>query len=186
MGTTVKDSLSNRVLELGRIAGRDLTVLGAATLPDGPVVLSAPTARWDLALMRLADDPMFERGQLDIPVRQRARLLELDKRGITFDELLIAHEVPKNVLSPTPGKQAARDAVARQSAKYIDELGATIGTVAAVGRAAAIGALVVAALPLAALTPLVLADPILIGVLTEGHSRASGTLAVYFEIIRWR
>lgn len=186
MGNDLKNQpLSTRVLHLADLAGDDLKPLGIAALPDRPVVMSSPTAKWDLVLLRLVDDPMFERGQLGIPRRQREHLRVLDKRGVSFDDLLIAHEVPKASLAASPEIQSARAAVERESTRHADDLAATVGGISKVGRGVAIGALTLTALPLALLAPFTLADPILIGALTTDGSPTPGALAAYFEIIRW-
>ncbi len=184
MGSSTKAPLSERVVTLGQLAGEDLRLLGMAPLPDEPVLLEAPAGRWDLVLMRLADDPQYVAGQLGIPARQQAFLRSLDKRGVVFDELLIAHEVPRGAVKAPLTKSSGRDVVARQSTRHVVDLQATVGRILTVGKLAAIGTLALAAVPLAVLS--LDSDPILIGALTQGGSLQPGTPAVYFEVIRWK
>lgn len=85
-----------RVKELERAAGELVTPLGIAELPNKPVYLARPeTEAWDWIVLRLADDPVFRAGELAIPRDVRRHLAELERRGATFDELLVAHEVPR-------------------------------------------------------------------------------------------
>ncbi len=67
-----------------------------AELPVTPQVFpQVPGAPHDWLLLRLREDPAFLDGALAIPPAKRRVLRDLDRRGVKFDELFIAHEITK-------------------------------------------------------------------------------------------
>jgi hypothetical protein len=158
-----------------------------APLPKEPVLIrQVHSAPFDWVLLRLEEDPRYRRKELNIPRSQRRRLARLDRLGVVFDELLIAHEVPKEVAAKTDSAgnvdvEAALPplppAPKSRSQSALEMWFKTVG----------IGAGVVLAAPLALLAaPLALfADPVLLGAVTSDGSRVPGTPAAFFMIARW-
>lgn len=118
----MKTSALARVTDLEQIAGGLVTPLGIAEIPDKPVYLTRPeTEAWDWVVLRLNDDPVFAAGELAIPRPIRARLRDLERRGAHFDELLIAHEVPRGTDAAADGKPGWElDAVAKVSKARVE------------------------------------------------------------------
>lgn len=188
------DEVAARLEDIRDRAGDLLEPLGIASLPAQPLLLRQPrTADFDWVVLPLLDDPLFKRGELDIPPQERRRLRLLEERGVEFDELLIAHEVPKRaiaapehltdpvllekVLRP-PGLKPDRRS-GRVLRRFL-EIGA-LGSGAAVAGAALI---TVGGVAVAAAT-LVAADPVLIGAITPDGTAAPGTPAALFVLARW-
>ena len=184
----------HRLGDLRDSAGDLIEPLGIAPLPDKPLLLTQPASTpFDWVVLRLATDPLFKRGELDIPRQQRRRLRELNGRGVVFDELLIAHEVPKKAIaSPeTLDDPIALDRVLRPPGLEPDRASgralrgfldlAVRGSVALAAGAAvvAVGGVAVASATLAA------ADPVLIGAVTADGGTAGGTPAALFVLARW-
>jgi hypothetical protein len=170
-----------RIGELQRLAGDVITPLGVAPLPEGAAVFPQPAdAEWDWVVLRLVDDPLYQRGELAMPNAVRQQLTRLDNAGVAFDDLLIAHEVLK-------GQLAARALKPDEVSKAI----LTTPQPPTRGRrafSAVLNGLKLAGT--AALTaPLALAgsfaDPVLIGVITSTGSLKPGTPAAYFLVARW-
>jgi hypothetical protein len=170
-----------RVSCLQKLAGRVLVPIGVAPLPDGPTLFAIPGSRWDWLILRLEDDPLFKRGELAIPPVQRSVLYSLDKAGVVFDELLIAHEVPRGSLKggwdlPKPDVD---EVLLEVSAAPVRRLEGWVKAMALCTNA-------IAALPLVVVAAVAdAADPVLIGAITKGGMRNPGVLAAYFEVIRW-
>jgi hypothetical protein len=91
--------------------------LGASPTFDGTRLFSGSQTDW--AMMNLADDPLFQKGKLPLPRNVRVSLQQARKAGIEFDNLVIAHELPKGSLkqgqhmplelvAPPPPKRMAR------------------------------------------------------------------------------
>ncbi len=166
-----------RVTELERAAGGLVSPLGVAALPDKPVYLERPeTEAWDWIVLRLRDDPVFRAGELAIPRPVRAHLAELDRRGARFDELLIAHEVPRGSVAAVerkPGWESelltsvSKARVERSAGRLDRALGVVTGAVAGIGAAAAgIGS-----------------DPVLIGTIRVSDDKAGRH--AWFVLAAW-
>ena len=94
-----------RLTALERAAGVSLAPLGLAPLPGKSIYLSRPeTEAWDWIVLRLQDDPVFRAGELAIPRSVKDHLTMLERSGARFDELLIAHEVPRGSDRKLSGK----------------------------------------------------------------------------------
>jgi len=136
----------------------------------------------------VSEDPAFLDGTLAIPPAQRRILRDLDRRGVKFDELFIAHEITRigSRGNPRPGAREVRELLAPPEAGT----GAAPPARQALPAAPALKALSALAggfitagkLPgAAAASPL---DPVLIGAITvsAGHARPA---AAFFEVVRW-
>jgi hypothetical protein len=171
----------DRIVYLQKVAGQVLVPIGVAPLSDGPTLFAVPGSKWDWLVLRLEDDPLFKRGELAIPPRQRSVLCSLDKAGVTFDELLIAHEVPRGSLksgSDLP-KPDVEEVLLEVSAAPVRRLEGLVKAMALCTKA-------ITALPLVVVAAVAdAADPVLIGAITKGGMRNPGVLAAYFEVIRW-
>lgn len=176
-----------RIAELRQQAGDVLTPLGVAEMPETPqVFVTDPCAPFDWLLLRLDEDPAYKRGELAIPTAQRAVLRDLDRRGVRFDELLVAHEVRKGAA----GQLAAMghklpDTYFAPAAQPLMPSAPALKALTALIDGLAVGGKILGA---AALSPLLLAavaDPILIGAVVAGEEPTGRTLAAFFEIIRW-
>lgn len=173
--------LEVRIQDLHARSGTQLCPLGVAPLPKGPVMFTmAPPAEWDWAVLRLEEDPLYHRGELAMPREVRQKLARLDDAGVRFDDLLIAHEVPKADTLTTRGEEkpimelvlTSRPAPSRQVLALEKFFTAIVS-----------GASKFATVSASALETF--SDPVLIGVLTGEGTAQPGTLAVYFEIARW-
>lgn len=183
MGAPAK-TLDERLRRLHGLASDVLLPLGVAPLPDKPMLQPAATGPFDWVIMRLQDDPLYLKGHLGIPKRQQALLRDLDRRGVVFDELLIAHEIPKG--SATEKDVHSGKALIAILTSFPPAPGPGVkaltgllhGLAAATKTAAVVGA--------GALTTLgTFADPVLLGAMTADGTRAAGTLAGLFCITRW-
>ncbi len=160
-----KPTALERVTELERIAGGLVHPLGVAELPDKPVYLPRPEPEtWDWIVLRLRDDPVFAAGELGIPRGIRRHLADLERRGARFDELLIAHEVPRGSVLTAGGRPGwEHDLLTKVSkarvARSADRIDAALGTVGSV----LVGAVAVAARAASALADGIGSDPVLIG-----------------------
>jgi len=175
------------VARLRALAGDRVAPLGVAALPTGPVLLrQPPAAAFDWVVLPLEDDPLYRAGQLAIPRAQRRHLARLDRDGVTFDELLIGHEVPKaltaklaaggpvkpeEVIVPTPSRSA-------EAALAALDTGVRAGGLA-------LAAVALAPLALLALPAALVADPVLLGAITADGTRKAGTPAALFLLARW-
>jgi len=173
-------SLTTRVLALSNLAGAELRPVGIAPLPAKAMTFAQPAGSpWDWLILRLECDPLFASGELEIPKAQRAKLRRLDAIGVTFDELLIAHEVTKGransaKLEGSAELKALLSSGPSPEIRRLDNLARLVTTASRVAASA----------PLAALAA-VAADPVLIGALTVDGTPSPGTLAAFFEIARW-
>lgn len=182
---SVKTASADRVMHLHRVAGDLITPIGVAPIPAAPVcVRTAEREQWDWVVLPVADDPLYQSGQLAIPRGIRRRLTLLDDRGVSFDMLLIAHEIPKGILAAgAVSTKAAAHAVASTPAtpssatKHLTTLVNGLATGASVVASTAVAS----AAALAALAP----DPVLLGVLAANGKSTPKTPAAYFEIARW-
>ena len=181
-------SAQARILELRGRAGELLTPLGVAEVPRTPQVFAQPPGTpYDWLVLRLGDDPAFMEGALAIPRAQRRALRELDRRGVVFDELLIAHEIPR---SASPGQRYP-------SAGQVRELLAPPGDALRPGPAApalpalkalsalADGLLAAGTAVREVAAPLFsAADPVLVGAIIASPRR-DRPVAAFFEVARW-
>lgn len=86
-----------RVAQMHKLAGHLVSPLGVVPYPADPVLITRPsTERWDWAVMDIAVDPAYVGGILGVPRTARRRLRAIEDTGVTFDHILIAHEVPKD------------------------------------------------------------------------------------------
>lgn len=174
-----------RIAELRVKAEELLTPLGVAELPDTPQIFpQQPNAPYDWLVLRLSEDPAYQARELAIPPVQRRALRELDRRGVVFDQLFIAHEIVK----------AGPDGSRKPGASEVSAL--VFPAVADTPRAPALKALNALAegfiaggkmLGTVAASPLLLtavADPVLIGAVVVS-GRAARPVAAFFEVVRW-
>ena len=183
----LKDSAPTEIVarlnDLERRAGHLLRPIGVAPLPFGPVLLpGGQGAPFDWVMMRLLDDPLFQAGELQVPVDARRQLRRVERAGVVFDDLLIGHEVPpksfgakidparlletlRTTPAPTPDVPAGVRAL-----KLGLRASKALGSAAAMAVAAPLGAL---------------ADPVLLGAITATGNTEPGTPAALFLITRW-
>lgn len=181
-------SAAQRVDELRQKADGYLTPLGVAEMPKCPQLFpQSPGAPYDWLVMRVADDPAYQRGELAIPPAERRVLRELDRLGVVFDEFLIVHEVPKPHLgehaNPSPklpsGLKTPRGEQAPPAAPALKALSALIDGFLAGGKV--LGAVALSPLLLAAA-----ADPVLIGAVIADVPHDGPPVAAFFELVRWQ
>ena len=179
----------DRIAALRSKASDELTPLGVVPFPDGPMHFpGAPTSSYDWVLTRLHDDPLFHRRELALPPAVKTKLVRLDRVGVHFDDLLIAHEVNRgSVTSSRPKPAEISEAILKaptepsRASRILDgtargiALGAAGLAVAAASPFALVAAALAAALP----------DPILIGVIAIGGVPRAGEPVAVFEIARW-
>jgi hypothetical protein len=173
-----------RVAQLRARAGDLLTPLGLAEMPDTPQVFPQPPhAPHDWLVLRLAEDPAYQVGELAIPPPQRRMLRELDRRGVVFDELFIAHEIAKAGLhgSLKPSAKELSDLLSPASADK--PRSPALKALSVLTEAFIVGGKVLGA---AAVSPLLLAaaDPVLIGAVVAG-GQCARPVAAFFEVVRW-
>lgn len=168
---------------LESLASEVIAPVGVARLPAAPTLLRQPSARpFDWLVLRVEDDPLYKSGQLAMPRTERQKLRWLARQGVTFDEFLVGHEVPReltakladgaairadDLIKPTPSRSS-------ETAVKVLEAGFRCGRIA-LGAALAVPATALAAL----------ADPVLLGAVTSDGSRLPGTPAALFLLARW-
>jgi len=180
-------ALQARVQEITQSSiAQDLPVRYAFTMPlfTGHMVIPGPQVDW--AFMPLNEDPLFLDQPYGYPVPS-AILTELHRivnTGMEFDDLYIAHELPKGVieqgqratlemLAPPPSKRLQRNANCYASVAQFAYQAVTLplaGAAAIAGAGIALGA--VAAIGAVSAVPLVIGslatlDPVLFGVVKD-------------------
>jgi hypothetical protein len=181
VGVRNHPTIDERVQELRRRSDEQIFPLGVAPIPPGPSLFEQPkSGAWDWLVLRLMEDPLYLQGELNIPQDVQRRLVALDKAGVEFDDLWIAHEVPKgSQLGPAKSKDGLKQMLAPQrTSPQAQRLKGLFNVLAA-------GAVAAVTLPMFALASVANADPVLLGVLTSTGSTEPGTLAAYFFIARW-
>lgn len=174
-----------RIAELRAKAGELVRPLGVAEPPSTPQVLPQPSdAPYDWLVLRLSEDPAYQAGELAIPSPQRRVLRELDRRGVVFDELFIAHEIAK------AGPRGSRKLGAGEVSKLLSPPFADAPCAPALKALSALTEGFIAGgkiLGAASISPLLLAavaDPVLIGAIAAS-GRSARPVAAFFEVVRW-
>lgn len=202
---TGRPTLSARVLEL-RQQGSDLIrPMGLAPIPRGPVLRRFDDgAEW--AVLDVALDPHLEEKRMAMPRSAQRHLARVHRRGISFDRLYVAHELPAGSVA-TIAKQGSLDMDALVKAigeptsdPRVEVLADRTAAVAAgVGTGAiAIGVVCGLAIAAVALAPLVAGaallgavgaagglDPAIIGVISPSGRAEPGELGVFFHVVSW-
>lgn len=177
-----------------RAASRQLAVHHSFNAPLFTGTVTIPAAERDWHLMPLSEDPAWDhRHGFPMPREVIDKLRRIERAGLSFDTLYIAHETPKAMgympgpaphpawLTP-PGSKSARESVA--------SLGALASQLLRVAFAPALIAGAVTATAAAAATAaaglLVGLDPILFGVCTDPRiGLKPGSPAAWVYIAHW-
>lgn len=182
-----------RIIDLGQQAGTQVTYLGIAPMFDNAMVLAGDKTDWVIGPVGEGEAPV-------VPREQRDALARLEAAGANFPVIYSAHEIPKGNFPGSP--DAPTGMVTTVAAGHAIELvgppPVNAGTVElaermsnrakrvfrAVGTAA--GAVVAAPLMLvgAAAGALATLDPIILGVIPAGPSRA-GEPAAWYVLAKW-
>lgn len=162
--------VDERLILPARRAGRELSVLGAAPAPSGPLHWQAPTGNW-WVINEFRSDPTAELyGGVVVPREVRVRLEQLLREGFAPDRILLGHELPREY-SPgdpipdlVPAKRSSEVLAPRHSPEMAIEAArqgaaATIGLARSAGKALALvaGAAAAAGLAVARLDPIIVA-----------------------------
>ena len=174
------------VHRLARINRLDLPLLGRAPLFDGVKLIANTRPAW--ALYNLSQDPVYKQGRFPLPARDLRRLQRINKAGIHFEALAVAHELPATfrpgydkldpcLFIPAPPANATR-------------LAAGLGTLADGMLStclAVMGKPLTFMAPAAAAVAAVLLDPILMGaVVPLGVDPQEGVPALWYLLAAWR
>ncbi|MBC7264769.1 MAG: hypothetical protein H5T64_10520 [Chloroflexi bacterium] len=178
----------------------DLPVLQLGTMPlfSGHRVYCGEYRDW--VLVNLAEDPLFhDRDGFPVPKRILRHLRAMQKAGVEFDALYVAHEVEKGrireggvtaeVLMPSTPKPVARLSGWLGTAARVTWglAAAPLAASAVVSAAVAAGAVAVAPALMALGAACLTLDPILLGaVVAPGRPVEEGETAYWFYLAHWR
>jgi hypothetical protein len=174
--------VAGRVAALRCKAGDEVVPLGVVPFPSGPLYYRGAVATsYDWVLVRLADDPLYRARELSIPAPVRRKLERLHTAGADFDDLLIAHEVPRGAIGSAQPKADDVAAAIRKAPVRPSSAAKLLGSTTR-GLTAGIAAPFVA---LGTALSSIAADPVLIGVIAIGGEAKPGEPVAVFEIARW-
>lgn len=206
-------ALHTRTFELAEYCrANNITIepIGAGPFDPTPRLYTGDQHRTQWTITRAGQDPLVQRGEMLIPKQQLRNLRRLDRHGIEFTELLIAHELPPNSLPATsPGWRPLDDfdlhylhqhsqpppnqRTQRISAAIGNAIEHTTRTVLTTTRRTVIGQRVAryAAAGLAgaaistAVSAVAVLDPIIIGTITTSAAPTVGEPASYMVLAQW-
>lgn len=172
-----------------------ITCLGPTIVSPRPRLYAGPRTDW--VLTPLEHDPLHRNGRFPIPREARRHLTRLNRAPIHFDDVLVAHEIPKDLapshlpvpvaeapvdLAPTdledlilhPGAAHTTRAASERAGALAGSLAGSLGRFAAgTARAAVMSAGGVAA---------VLLDPVIFGIQRLPDQADAG---IVYELVRW-
>lgn len=109
--------LTERALEVDRVADGSVRFLGPCVMPAGPVLIDGRGGTdWVVVDARL--DPHLAAGSLAIPREARRDLERIAATGARFDALLIGHELPPGTVAALETKR--RSELAKHQSDVLD------------------------------------------------------------------
>jgi hypothetical protein len=169
---------------VGRNLGMQVSYVCSKPLFDGFLVFEAPQRDW--VLTTAAQDPLLvDRDGFPVPQATLAALERLNRAGVDFPVIYLAHEVQKGKLRP--GEQPTADLLAPpgpaqvlRTSKGFAKTGASLWRTALAPLRASSAVVVGAAAGLAGLDPIVLGARV-----PFGASVAPGSMADWFYLAHW-
>jgi hypothetical protein len=182
-----------------REEGLAVPYLGAMPLFSGHRVY--PGRQYDWVLVNLAEDPLFhDRDGFPIPTAILERLRAIERAGVDFDALYVAHELEKGRIHD--GQPLTAEMLQPPPPKAVEQLSARLGDAAprmwataavpllasaAVSAAIASAAVMVGPALIAAAATCMTLDPILLcTIVAPGRSVQPGEAACWFYLSHWR
>lgn len=170
-----------------------ISCLGPGFVPDRPRLYPAAASDW--VLTPLEDDPLHRNGRFPIPAKARRHLGRLHRARISFDDVLVAHEIPKDLAPSVLPVPAVGGAIELDPADLADlivhpgpapstrRFAATAGNIAgAIGRLAGTAGKVVATAAVAPILTVGCLDPVIFGIQRIPGEPHAG---VIYELVRW-
>lgn len=180
------DDRAEIVRSISAKTGISIPILGQAPLFDDYKLVTHTAPNW--VIYNLSHDPLWKNGKFPIPLIHLERLKHLYRRGIEFDALYVAHELPLDFCSDSDPLELSlvKPAPPIIATRLSEGLGLAADSILATyARAIKVP---VKGLAIAGATGLaILRDPVLIGaIIPPATNPQVGVPAIWFLLAAWR